>query len=227
MALGAVVAGCSTPSLQSSEYVTVADSGALPPPTTADLSMPAHPQIIGSFDRIAIDVYGVDTLSRTVQTDANGKLRYPLIGEIDARGLTPTQLAARLETSLTRYVRHPQVLVSIVESANQVFTVDGEVQQAGIFPLSGRITLMQAIARAQGATEFARLSHVVVFRTVGGRRMAALYDLRSIRAGIYQDPEIYAQDVIVVGESQARRIFRDVLQGSTLLTTPIIALIQR
>lgn len=226
---GVLVAGCSSgPPLRTTEYVTVSDTGILPPPTAADLTVPAQPLVIGPFDRLSIEVYGIDELARTVQADAAGNIDFPLTGEIAAAGLTPRDLSAEIERRLAgRFVRNPQVLVNVEESANRFVTVDGEVQQPGAIPVTGRLTLMQAVARAQGVTEFARLSHVVLFRTVDGQRMAALYDLRAIRAGHYQDPQVYGQDVIIVGTSQARRIFRDVLQGSTLLTTPIIALIQR
>ena len=54
--------------------------------------------------------------------------------------------------------------------------------------------------------------------------MAALYSLKAIRSGAYDDPEVFANDVIVVGDSQARRIFKDVLQASPLITTPLLIL---
>jgi polysaccharide export outer membrane protein len=57
--------------------------------------------------------------------------------------------------------------------------------------------------------------------------MAALYDLSAIRQGIYADPEVYANDVVYVGEAQARRIFQNIITSSPLLTAPIIALLQR
>jgi polysaccharide export outer membrane protein len=76
-------------------------------------------------------------------------------------------------------------------------------------------------------TEFARLQDVVIFRTVGEQQMAALYNLSAVRRGAYPDPEIFAGDVIVVGDSPARRLFRDVLQASPLFVTPIVALLQR
>ena len=89
------------------------------------------------------------------------------------------------------------------------------------------MTLMRAIARAGGTSDFADATHVVVFRTVEGRPMAALYDLRAIRLAAYQDPDVYPNDVIVVGESQARRIFPQILQASGLLLTPVVALLNR
>jgi polysaccharide export outer membrane protein len=83
---------------------------------------------------------------------------------------------------------------------------------------------MRAVATAKGTTEFAALSNVAVFRTVKGQKMAALYSLKAIRSGAYDDPEVFANDVIVVGDSQARRIFKDVLQASPLITTPLLIL---
>jgi len=223
---GLLLVGCTkTIPLQTNEHLTVSSTGDLPPPTPADLTIPGRPYIIGPLDRLSIEVFGVDTLTRTIQADSTGRISFPLAGEIAASGMTPNQLAQELQTRLGGYLRDPHVLVNVAENMSQVITVDGEVEQPGIYPVVGRMTLMRAVARAQGATEFASLTHVVVFRTVEGRRMAALYDLRAIRAGLYEDPQVYSQDVVFVGESQSRRLFHDLIQGSGLITAPIIALI--
>jgi polysaccharide biosynthesis/export protein len=66
----------------------------------------------------------------------------------------------------------------------------------------------------------------VIFRTVEGKQLAALYNLKAIRRGNYDDPEVFANDVVVVGDSSARRLFRDILQVVPLLTTPIIVALQ-
>ena len=198
----------------------------LAPPTLADLSGGQRPHLIGPFDKISVEVLGLPELSRQVQADASGNIALPLAGSIDVTGQTPEQLSRVIEQRLAaRYVRDPQVTVGIVETVSQVVTVDGEVRQPGIYPVAGRMTLMRTVARAQGATEFARTSHVVVFRTVEGRAMAALYDLRAIRLGAYEDPQIYPNDTVVVGESQARRLFPQILQASTLLLTPLVTLL--
>jgi polysaccharide export outer membrane protein len=67
---------------------------------------------------------------------------------------------------------------------------------------------------------------VIVFRRVNNRDMAALYDLRAIRLGMYPDPEVYANDIIEVGEARARRVFKDLLQASGLLVAPLITVLQ-
>ncbi|HWL48175.1 MAG TPA: polysaccharide biosynthesis/export family protein [Sphingomonadaceae bacterium] len=199
--------------------------GELPPPTRADLAAQDRPYLIGPFDKITVDVFGIDELSKEVQADASGRISFPLIGVIEAAGKTPAELASAIEELLRgQYVRDPQVTVNLKETVSQVITVDGEVKEPGLYPVVGRMTLSRAVATAKGATEFARLSDVTIFRTVGGQRMAALYNLKAIRRGEYSDPEVYANDMVIVGNSEARRIFRDILQASPLITTPLIVL---
>ena len=223
-----IVAACSSPRLVGNENLTVVSASELPAPTRADLSSEVQPFLIGPNDRISVDVFGVPDLSKTIQADASGRISYPLVGQIEAAGRTPEELAQLIEDRLRgQYVRNPDVTVNLIETFSQNVTVDGEVTRPGPYPVRGRMTLMRAVAAAGGTTEFARQSHVVVFRRAEGRDLAALYNLGQIRQGAYMDPEIYANDVIVVGESQARRLFRDLIQASGVLTTPLIAVLSR
>lgn len=223
-----LMSGCSTPALRTTPNLQVIAGDQLPAPERTDLTAQARPYLIGPYDQLTIEVYGASDLNRTVQVDAAGRLSLPLAGAVDAAGKTPLELQNLIEERLRgRYIRDPQVTVNLTQTISQVVTVEGAVEEPGLYPVVGRMTLMRAIARAKGTSEFAQMRHVVVFRRVGGRDMAALYDLRAIQAGNYGDPEIYANDVVVVGESQARRFFRDALQGAGLLTAPIVALIQR
>lgn len=224
----AALAGCShTPPLQGGN-LAVLPMTELPPPTPALAESAERPYLIGAFDKVEVDVYGVPELSRReIQVDASGRIAFPLAGTVDANGLTPEQLANEIAGRLRgRYVRNPQVTVNLTELVSRVVTVDGEVREPGRYAVVGRMTLMRAIASARGVSEFARMSEVVVFREVGGQQMAALYNLGAIRAGQYRDPEIFAGDIVMVGNSPGRRLFRDILQAAPLLTTPIIALLQ-
>ena len=108
-----------------------------------------------------------------------------------------------------------------------MITVDGQVKEPGLYPVIGKMTLMRAVATAKGTAEFAKLDDVVIFRTVNGQKLAALYNLKAIRRGYYNDPEVFANDVVVVGDSQARRLFKDALQLVPLLTTPLIVALQQ
>lgn len=225
----ALLAACASgPALTPGSHLEVTSATELPPPDNVSSDDGIRAYRIGPFDELSVNVFGVPDLSMTVQADASGRISLPLIGVIEAAGKTPEELAQEIERRLDgRYLSNPQVTVNLEETVSQVVTVDGQVAQPGLYPVIGRMTLMKAIAIAKGTTEFAKLKDVVVFRTVGEQEMAALYNLNAIRRGLYPDPEIYAHDVIVVGDSPARRLFKDVLQASPLITTPIIALSRR
>lgn len=226
--LTALTAGCASPRLAQNGDVKVVEGSALPPPSRIDIVREERPYLVGPFDKLAIDVFGIPELSREIQADASGRISLPLVGSVEAAGNTPAAIAEMIEERLRgRYVRDPQVSVNLTETISQTVTVDGQVREPGSYPVVGRMTLMRAIARARGLAEFARASHVVVFRTVNEQDMAALYDLRAIRQGLYADPEVFPDDVVVVGESQARRVFRDVIQSSGLITAPIIGILQQ
>lgn len=228
LVIALLVVGCAgPPALQPGAHLTVASGTELPPPTSADLIVPARPYLIGPFDQLAVNVFGLPELSQQVQADSSGQISLPLAGTIEASGKTPAQLAESIEEALRgRYIRDPQVTVNLVETVSQVVTVEGQVNQPGLFPVVGRMTLLRAVAQARGVTENASLRDVVVFRTVEGQNMAAIYNLDALRRGAYADPELYANDVVVVGDSVARRRFAQILQVAPLLTTPLILLLQ-
>ncbi len=209
--------------------MTLVSADELPEPTRVDLLSSNRPYLIGPFDKLKIDVFGIEDLSnKEVQIDASGRLSFPLIGVVEASGLTPGELANLLEDKLGgRYIRDPQVTVNLEETISQVITVDGQVEKPGLYPVIGRMTLMRAVATAQGASEFAKLEDVVIFRSVNGQQLAGLYNLKAIRRGTYSDPEVFANDVIVVGDSQARRLFQTLIQASPLITTPLIILFRQ
>ena len=152
----------------------------------------------------------------------------PLIGAIDAGGKTASELAVDIERQLAgRYVRDPNVTVNIVSSVSQVVTIDGQVVEPGLYPVTNQMTLLRAVASARGLSEFADQDDVVVLRTVEGQRIAGLYNIEAIRRGLYDDPPIYANDLIVVGDSPQRRLFRDFVSVAPLLAAPIVAILNR
>jgi polysaccharide biosynthesis/export protein len=225
-AMALALSGCASgPALVGGPTVTVIPGSELPPPTG---TRPDGAFVLGPLDKVRVRVVGLEDLNQEFQVDPGGAITFPYAGRIQAGGMTTAELTAAMEAALRRgHVRNPSVSVNLIETLSNNVTVDGEVGQPGIYPAQGSMTLMRAIARARGLTEFARARHVVVFRNVGGRDMAALYDLAAIRQGLYSDPPIYPNDVVVVGSSQARRLFRDLLSSSGLLITPIVALLQR
>jgi polysaccharide biosynthesis/export protein len=208
--------------------IKIVEATEMPAPDRNDVIQEDRPYLIGPFDKLTIDVFGIEELSaREIQTDASGRISFPLAGVVEAAGKTPAELEKILEARLRqRYVRNPQVTVNLKETVSQVVTVDGQVKEPGLYPVIGRMTLMRAVATAKGLSEFANLEDVIVFRTVKGQNMAALYNLNAIRTGAYADPEIFANDIVQVGDSKARRRFKDILQIAPALLTPIILLLQ-
>ena len=124
-------------------------------------------------------------------------------------------------------MRDPQVTTNLEASENRTVTVYGQVQVPGVYPIVGRSNLIKAVASARGLAEFGDARDVVVFRTVGGQRMATLYNLEAISRGLYENPQIYANDTIVVGDSEARRLFQDIVGAATLIATPLTILLQK
>lgn len=229
VALLAALAGCvNEPRLgETKAPLAVAQQTELPPPSGSDLTAAVTPYRVGPMDKLVINVFGAPDLSGTYQADAAGQLALPLIGVVDAAGMTPRELSDTVAHRLTgNYVKNPQVTVNLAETTNQRFTIDGQVTEPGSYPVVGNMSLMRAVAAAKGASEFARLDDVVVFRTVSGKPMAALYNLGSIRRGLYADPKIYPNDVVVVGDSKSRRLFQQMLQVFPLLTTPLVIALQ-
>ena len=118
----------------------------------------------------------------------------------------------------------PVETVNMTEVVSQTMTVDGQVAKPGLYPVVGRMTLMRAVAAAGGTSEYAKLDDVIIFRTVNGQQLAGLYNLQGIRKGNYDDPEVFANDVIIVVDSAARRLFQDILKTAPLLLSPLVIL---
>ena len=170
---------------------------------------------IHTLDQLNITVFDEPQLSVVAgQVDDEGRITVPLLGPVPAEGLTTDDLAASVTRRLSpQYVRDPRVSVTVAASQARKITVEGEVKSPGIFPILGETTLLQAVALGGGESSIAKLSQVIVLRTVNGRRSAALFDLNAIRTARAPDPEILPRDVIIVGKSRARQLWQDLLQA--------------
>lgn len=226
LALGLTGCGGRKPLRSGGDLTVVANNGILPAPGRGDLTAADRPALIGPLDTIEIDVLGISDLNREMQVDSSGRIAMPLAGTIDARGRTAEELATAITMALrNHYVRDPQVTVNIKSSVSQVVTIDGQVVEPGLYPVTNQMTLMRVIASAKGFSEFAKMDDVVILRTVGERKMAGLYNVDAIRRGMYDDPSVYANDVIIVGDSPQRRLFRDIVALSPVIAAPLIAIL--
>lgn len=198
----------------------------LPAPRLEDLVRPASSFLIGPNDKLKIEVFGVPDLQREILVDGSGRLSFPLIGNVEAAGLRPAELEDAIEARLaSQFVKNPQVTVNIEETRNLLVTVEGAVENPGIYPSVGRMSLLRAVAVAGGTTEFSDIDDVIIQRKVGEKTYVGLYNLGAIRRGNYPDPEVYPSDIVIVGDSRQRRLFLDFLQLVPLLTTPLFILL--
>lgn len=191
------------------------------PAAHASSMAPANPLVqaiqeyrIAPSDLIEISVFQVPELSKTVRVGVSGTVTLPLIGMVNANGLTGRELEVLIASKLReQYLQDPQVSVFIKEYTSQRLTVEGSVNKPGVFPISGRPTLLQAIAMAGGLDKVADENDVKIFRDrADGSRDTIQYDLEPIRKGTVKDPQLMANDMVVVGKSSGRATFQDVTE---------------
>lgn len=169
---------------------------------------------LGANDQVEISVFGVEDLTKTVRINSNGQVSLPLIGSIPAGGMTIPELEAELTRRYSgSYLQNPQVTVFVKEFSSQRITLEGAVRQPGIYPLTGKTTLLQSIAIAQGLDPLADLGGVVLFRQIDGKKMAAVYDMRELRRGRVEDPLLYGEDIVVVEQSGSKTALRRFIES--------------
>ena len=194
----------------------------LPPPDTTSESGAyegATDYRIGAQDLLDISVFGVQDLDKEVRVNSNGQISLPLVGAVMAGGKTIPELEGELAKKYSAgYLQNPQVSVFIKEYASQRVTLEGAVSKPGIYPITGKTTLLQAIALAGGLdNNLADLGGIILMRQVSGKRMAAVYDLRAVRRGTVEDPPLYGDDIIVVETSGSKSAYRRFIESMPIL----------
>lgn len=115
-------------------------------------------------DKLRIEVYKDTQLSQSAQVRPDGKITLPLIGDVDAQQLTPTELRDTITERLREYVHNPSVTVIVVETTVPTAYVLGEVRTPGSIALPRDVTVLQALAMAGGLTEFAKGNDIRILR---------------------------------------------------------------
>ena len=171
---------------------------------------------IGPDDVLEVAVFKVPELSRSAQVNESGNVNLPLVGEFPAVGRTTREVEQDLTKTLgAKYLRNPQINVSVKEYNSQRVTLEGDIKKPGIYPFRGRMTLLQLVASA-GGFEATADSDVIIFRGADGKSSAAKFDFDAIRAGKAKDPELASGDVVIVNTSTAKAAFQNVLKALPL-----------
>jgi polysaccharide biosynthesis/export protein len=169
-------------------------------------------------DRLLIKVLGEpDLTSDQYMVDENGTIEMPLIGDIKAGGRTVESIRDEITRRLgKRFVRDPQVVVSMAMHHKEVFTVEGQVREPGRYESASDMTLLGAIATAKGTTINAKLNETIVLREMNGQHLAARFNIDDVRMGRVADPQIISGDKIIVGYSAAKGAWHEFLQAAPL-----------
>jgi polysaccharide export outer membrane protein len=159
--------------------------------------------IIGNGDVLEINTWKEPDFSREeIIVRLDGKISLPLLGDIQATGLTPTQLKTAIESRLKKYVSKPSVTVTIVNAASQRFYILGEVVNTGEYPLVKDLTVLQAFALAGGFTEWASKKEIILYRGVKGDNKGIVIQINYKKIlrdkDFSQNVKIKANDTIIV-----------------------------
>lgn len=156
--------------------------------------------VIGPTDVLDISVWKEPEVSRTVPVRLDGRISLPLLNDVQAAGLTPTQLAAHITESLKKFMTGPQVTVIVVTINSQRIYILGEVTRAGAFPLLPGMTVLQALSGAGGFTLFANVKNIYILRQENGQQVKYAFNYKDVANGKKPEQNIVlkAGDTIIV-----------------------------
>ncbi len=192
----------STPAT-STPAVDVAKAQPASPDTPPQRVAPPKPDsfVIGAEDVLSINVWKEQELSKQVPVRPDGMISLPLLGDVKAAGLTPLQLQDLLTTDLKKFISDPQVTVIVTQVNSIAFNIVGEVLKPGYYPLTRRMTVLDAIALAGGFRDFAKVKKIYVLRTeADGKQVRLPFNYKNVIKGknANQNIELQPRDTLVV-----------------------------
>ena len=162
---------------------------------------PAGSYLIGRDDVLSVHVWHQPDITSTVAVRPDGKISMPLIGEVEATGVTPIQLQERIAGKLRTFVKDPEVVVVVQQVNSKKFNILGEVQKPGSYPLTARLRVLDAIALGGGFRDFAGVTKIYVLRNgLDGEQHRIKFNYKQVIHG--EDPdqniELKPGDTIIV-----------------------------
>jgi len=175
-------------------------------PVPAPISVAAPPAVpetgyqIGPGDVLSIEVWKDPVLTRLVTVLPDGKIAFPLIGEVVAEGKTVSQLKKEVEGRLARYVQDAVITVEVRQMNSLQIYVLGRVNAPGRTILNANTNVLQALAIAGGPNAFANRSRIRIFRQEGGKTLVLPFDYDDVTAGKNMESNILLRrgDVVFV-----------------------------
>jgi polysaccharide export outer membrane protein len=191
--LGALLAGAA--GAQSAPATSPVNSAA----TTADKP---HDDsfVIGNDDVLAINVWKEPDISRSIPVRSDGKISLPLVGEVQAAGLTPLKLEKDIADKLKNYISEPEVTVMVQQVNSQKFNILGQVTKPGSYGIANSPTVLDAIALAGGFRDFAKKKSIYVLRHGASGEVRLPFNYKDVSQGKNMEQNIKLQpgDTIIV-----------------------------
>ena len=152
-------------------------------PAVAQAPAPESSYQIGPNDILNIFVWKEADLTRDVTVMPDGKITYPLIGEITAQGQTASELKKTITDKLQNFVTAPEVTVIVRESRSQMIYTIGKLVRPGQLPLTPNMTVMQALSAAGGFAEWADPKNIMIIRREGGKEIQLRFNYKEFTSG--------------------------------------------
>ena len=169
-------------------------------PSTAAAQDNAEEYKIGVGDILRINTWEEPNLSlEAAMVRSDGMITFPLLGDIHAQGSTTIKLKTKIEEMLKEYVEAPNVTIILANPVSQRFYILGEVMNTGEYPITKKLTVMQAFALAGGFTEWASKNEILLIRRSEGKKTTITIRYKDILKGDFsKDIALKADDTIIV-----------------------------
>jgi polysaccharide biosynthesis/export protein len=179
---------------------------ATPPKPTAAVAVvpgavtPPPGYLIGPDDVLSIVYWKDKDMTNDVQVRPDGMISLPLLNDVAAAGLTPTQLRDRLMEESQKLMEDPNITVVVKQINSRKVYITGQVGKIGPYPLTGPMTVLQLLSTVGGVGEFAKSKNIVILRTENGRQVSHRFNYKEVIAGkkLAQNIELKPGDTIVV-----------------------------
>jgi polysaccharide export outer membrane protein len=171
-----------------------------PPPPETKIAADSDSYVIGPEDMLDIYVWKETDLSRKVPVRLDGKISIPLVGEIQAAGITPLQLKEQLIRKFKDFVEVPNVTVTVLEANSFKVFISGQVAKPGVYTLRSETSFLQFISLAGGFTEWANQRKILLVRQDQGKEKRFTINYKKIISGedLSQNMALKPGDTIIV-----------------------------
>ncbi len=160
----------------------------------------AKDYLIAPSDVLEISIWGEDQLVKQVVVRPDGKISFPLVGDIKAAGRTTSQVKEEIEKKIREYITDAIASVIVTQLGSLQYYVVGKVAKPGMFNVAKPVTVLQALALAGGLTPFANQEKILIIRGHGKNSVIVHFNYKEIKKGKHLEQNILLQrgDVVLV-----------------------------